>query len=218
MWDMTHSYAGNDLFISGVYMLRDCFNVSMCDLTQYCVKYDFFFDNGRVLDFCFDTGIRMRGMTHINVRSDSYMCVTLKYVWRDSSISALGVSNICISHNIRMNSHVTHMNSSCHTHASTMPFRWIKRVPYVNKCQWFTSHVRIINATQRLIHPNLDGTIYAYEYHDWFTCYPWLNRIYATWHICKCDMTHSYMKPASFIQVTWRVHTSSMTHSHTWYD
>jgi len=36
----------------------------------------FFLDNGRVLDDCLDTGIRMRGMTHIDVRSDSYMCVT----------------------------------------------------------------------------------------------------------------------------------------------
>jgi len=79
-------------------------------------------------------------------------------------------------------------------------------------------HESFIRGGARLIHPNLDGTIYAYEYHDWFTCFPWLNRIYATWHICKCDMTHSYMKPASFIQVTWRVHTSSMTHSYTWYD
>jgi len=60
--------------------------------------------------------------------------------------------------------------------------------------------------------------------HDWFICATWLiymcdnPSICAVWLVHACDMTHSSVRPDSFICATRLIHVHDMTHSCVWYD
>jgi len=221
MREMTYSYAG-------VYMLRDCFNVSMCDLTHFYVKYDFVFGQWQGVRWLFghwysyawhDSYRCAKRLIHV---CDMKICVTwlihmcdmnYSYVWRES-LAFIYIWDtfyspewhgwcICVTWFI----HVCDM--TVHTYIMTYAY-----VCTPNADVWHESfirggHVSFIRTWMALsMHMNIMTGSRAF--HDWIVSMPHDIFVSVTWLIHTWNPPHSSKWHDAYILVPWLIHIHDM--------